>query len=232
MRNVFQFIRSVSGAALITILMMQNGTAQNAEIVYFGDPMCSWCYGISEELAKLKEAYADKAGFRVVVGGLRPNETEPMDEQLKDFLAKHWKEVNGRSGRPFAFDIMERDDFVYNTEPACRAVVTARHLKPEVEFQFFKDVQYAFYAKNEDTNEVDTYLDIAEKHGIDREEYKAYFESDDAKKATQGDFVTSAEMGVRGFPTIVLRLGDKWYLVTNGYTTFEAMDTALKTVIN
>lgn len=194
--------------------------------------MYSWCYGISEELAKLKEAYQDKAGFRVVVGGLRPNETEPMDEQLKDFLKHHWQEVNTRSGRPFAFDIMDRNDFVYNTEPACRAVVTARHLKPSAEFQFFKDVQFAFYAKNEDTHKIETYMAIAEKHGIDKEKYKTYFESDEAKKATQEDFVTSAEMGVRGFPTVILRLGDKWYLVTNGYNTFEAMNEALKTVID
>lgn len=231
MQNVIRFLKSVSCTALVVLLMMQNGTTQNAEIVYFGDPMCSWCYGVSEELAKLKEAYKDKAGFRVVVGGLRPNETEPMDEQLKDFLTHHWQEVNSRSGRPFSYEIMDRDDFIYNTEPACRAVVAARELKPGSEFDFFKDVQYAFYAKNEDTNEVDTYLSIAEKHSIDKKKFKAYFESNEAREATQGDFVTSAEMGIRGFPTVVLRLGDKWYLVTNGYTTFEAMDTALKTVL-
>lgn len=211
--------------------MTQNGTAQETEILYFGDPMCSWCYGISGELEKLKEAYEGKASFRVIVGGLRPNEVEPMDEQLKDFLSHHWKEVGERSGQPFSYDIMDRDDFVYNTEPACRAVVTARMLKPEVTFAFFKDIQRAFYAKNEDTNELETYLSIAEKYDIDKSLFKEYFESEEARQATQHDFVISAEMGIRGFPTVVLKLGEKYYLVTNGYTTFEAMDKALKTVL-
>ena len=69
-------------------------------IIYIGDPMCSWCYGIAPELAKLKEAWAGKAEFKVLMGGLRPNATEPIDQEMKDFLAHHWDEVHKRSKQP------------------------------------------------------------------------------------------------------------------------------------
>lgn len=29
-------------------------TSESLEVIYVGDPMCSWCYGIAPELDKLK----------------------------------------------------------------------------------------------------------------------------------------------------------------------------------
>ena len=48
-------------------------TTQNIEIIYVGDPMCSWCYGIAPELKKLKSHYDTKnIPFKIIVNGLRP----------------------------------------------------------------------------------------------------------------------------------------------------------------
>lgn len=62
----------------------------------------------------------------------------------KRFLREHWKEVTDKSGQQFNYGILESNEFVYNTEPPCRAAVTMRHLKPEVVFDYFVDVQKSF----------------------------------------------------------------------------------------
>jgi protein-disulfide isomerase-like protein with CxxC motif len=41
---------------------------------------------------------------------------------------------------PFNYDRLKDESLVYDTEPACRAVVVARSMKPEIELDFFKDV--------------------------------------------------------------------------------------------
>ena len=47
-------------------------------IIYIGDPMCSWCWGIAPELDRL-QAWTTLP-FDVVVGGLRPG---PSAERMR-----------------------------------------------------------------------------------------------------------------------------------------------------
>lgn len=98
-----------------------------------------------------------------------------MDAQLKGFLRHHWEEVAQRSGQPFSYELLDREDFVYDTEPAARAVVLAKQLAPERSWEMFTGIQHAFYAENRDTNELETYLELAEKLGIDRQTFAARF---------------------------------------------------------
>ena len=69
---------------------------------------------------------------RIVLGGLRPGGGEAWNEEFKGFLKHHWEEVTARSGQPFGDKLFSLDHFNYDTEPACRAVVVARGMKPEV----------------------------------------------------------------------------------------------------
>ncbi len=41
------------------------------ELIYVGDPMCSWCWGIAPQLDTLVRTHPD-IPLRIVVGGLRP----------------------------------------------------------------------------------------------------------------------------------------------------------------
>ena len=43
-----------------------------------------------------------------MIGGLRPESGPAWDEEFKEYLKHHWREVNKRSGQPFAFDLFER----------------------------------------------------------------------------------------------------------------------------
>lgn len=193
------------------------------KLIYIGDPMCSWCYGIAPELACLKDATANLAQFELIVGGLRPNESVPMDAELKEFLRHHWQDVHKASGQRFSYNILERNDFVYNTEPACRAVVTARMLKPGSEFAFFKAVQEAFYLQNADPHLVETYYPICDANGISREAFAAKWPTEALKQATLRDFQKAAQLGVRSFPTVVVQTADSLQLLAAGYARCKPM---------
>jgi len=194
------------------------------EIIYVGDPMCSWCWGISPALIQLRDHFIkEKVAFKVVVGGLRPGGGDPWDNQMKDFLKHHWEQVNERSGQPFGYDLFNLDQFNYDTEPACRAVIAARPLVKEREMEFFEAIQKKFYVESQDPNKSSFYASICDQFGINYAEFLDRFESDEVKQKTTDEFNLNRRWGVRGYPSVLLLSNDQLYQIANGFATFEDM---------
>lgn len=198
------------------------------EIIYVGDPMCSWCWGISPELNRLElAAAANGINYRIVLGGLRPTDSQEWTEEFRGFLKHHWEEVTKRSGQPFGYDLFERDHFQYNTEPSCRAVVAARNMDPELEGRFFELTQHHFYVKNNDPAETSFYEPICKELGLDFKRFTELFNSEAMKTETLADFQTNRQWGVTGYPTVIYRKGDKLFAIARGYADFDRMWAAV-----
>jgi len=191
--------------------------------------MCSWCYGFAPEISQLKKYVGDRYDFELIMGGLRPYNTETMTE-LGDFLKEHWQHVEERSGQAFDYSILKDTTFVYDTEPPARAVVVVRHLKPTAEYAFYKAVQSAFYAQNKNTHDVQTYLDIIDELGIDKKVFQKSFESDEMKALVRKDYERAAEMGVAGFPTVLIRDGETLFIVAKGYADFALLKKQIEMI--
>lgn len=196
----------------------------DTEIIYVGDPLCSWCWGISPALNRLQVAAAREGiPYRIVVGGLRPGGGDEWNEQFKDFLAHHWEEVNQRSGQPFGDALFELDDFNYDTEPPCRAVVAARLLDPAKEARFFELTQHFFYVKNNDPGALEFYRPICREIGLDFTEFSNTFNGDEAKEITEREFRMNRQWGVSGYPTVIYRKGNDMTAIARGYAEYDEL---------
>lgn len=202
------------------------------ELIYIGDPMCSWCWGFSPVLQKIRKQFQDHLAFSVIVGGLRAGTSENLTEDLKQDIRGHWTEVNKMTGQPFSFNFFNRDNFIYNTEPACRAVVTIRNLKPNLVFSYFESLHYSFYVENHDITTTEVLSNNAGKIGVDSEAFQLTFNSRKIIDETASDFETARRMGVFGFPSLVLKEAEKIIPVSNGYCTFEGLTRKLDKVLN
>ena len=80
-----------------------------------------------------------------------------------------------------------------------------------------QSVQRAFYVDGRDMRSIDTFVELAKAFGLDAAEYRNEFESDELKYATRADFQLSNEMGVKGFPSVVIRHNGQLYMVANGF---------------
>ncbi len=198
-----------------------------------GDPMCSWCWGIVPHLKKFKAEVERKgAGFSIIVGGLRPGGGDDWNQEMKNFLRHHWEEVNKRSGQPFGYELFEKDDFNYDTEPACRAVVIARNFLGERLIDFFESIQKKFYMDSEDPSQEGFYHSICQQFGIPFDRFTELFTSDKARQDTYQEFSLNRQWGVRGFPTVLLRSGRELHLITNGYADYSTMEERLEMIKN
>lgn len=194
-------------------------------IVYVGDPMCSWCWGIAPQIDELQMRCPDLP-FHVVVGGLRVGEgAEQMSDELAEFLAAHWMEVELRTRQPFDHSILKRRDWVYDTENACRAVVAMREVDESKAWPLFKRLQRAFYVEGTVLPEASgkkVLAELVQQVGGDVERFLRAFDSDASREAAWIDFAAAAHWGISGFPTVLVRNGSQGHVIANGYT--EAVD--------
>lgn len=172
-------------------------------LVYFADPMCSWCWGFAPVAEAALERFGAEAPLLLFLGGLRPGTTEPLDEAGKQTIREHWEHVHEASGQPFDHDFFARDGFVYDTEPPCRAVVAVRRVAPGTALAFLHHLQRAFYGANRDVTDRATLCDLAEEFGMAREAFAESFDAEETRRETIQDFTTARRLGITGYPTLL-----------------------------
>ena len=199
-------------------------------LIYFSDPMCSWCYGFSPVIEQIRQSFGRALPMRVVMGGLRPGTETPMTEEAKLEIADHWTHVQEATGLPFNGSGMSAPGFVYDTDPAARAVVVARRDGEEMAAAFLGRTQQAFYAEGRDVTTCEVLAEIAEELGLDREPFLAAWASDEIKQETWRDYAISQRAGVTGFPTLVAGPDEAgvYGVVTRGFAPGDQVVGILK----
>lgn len=198
-----------------------------ARLLYVMDPMCSWCWGFAPVAAALIEQ-ARQAGVetRVVAGGLRTG-SSALDASTRRYILEHWQAVNEATGQPFQIEGAMPDGFVYDTEPACRALVTARSLDPALVWPLLGLIQQGFYQRGEDVTLAPNLVALAEQAGYDRAQFSAALTSPEQRSATAADFTWVQDLGIAGFPTLLAERNGQLALLTNGYQPLESLEPLL-----
>jgi putative protein-disulfide isomerase len=191
-------------------------------LIYIADPMCSWCYGFAKTIDALLAEPGDTAPLQLalMMGGLRPFTTEPITPERADEIFGHWAHVADASGQPFAqapHTALHEPGFVYDTEPASRAVITVRTLWPQHGWKYLHAVQKAFYAEGRNVTRPEVLADVAEQLGLPRADFARTFAAEPTRDATRADFAQAQAWGIRGFPALVLDQGERLQLVCQGY---------------
>ncbi|EMV8751942.1 DsbA family protein [Escherichia coli] len=210
---------------------MRNGLA----VHYIGDPMCSWCWGISPTVSEVA-AFCEAEGieFSITMGGLRAGGGDQWNAAFKNFLRNEWSHIAQVTGQPFGLTLLDEKHFDYDTEPACRAVVTVQllqaknHLSDSTALRFFSAVQRKFYVEGKDPNITEFYAGICADMDLDFEEFRASFESEEAKKAVKQAFVRCRQWGVRSFPTLLLERDAETTILAAGFVTAEQVLSRLR----
>lgn len=206
-------------------------------LIYVADPMCSWCYGFGPELQALLDEFPEQR-LHLVLGGLRAYNTRLLDATMRKTLVHHWGEVERASGQPFDRRLLEREDFVYDTEPACRAVVTVRERDPVLAWPMFHAIQCAFYAQARDVTRPEVLVEVYEEVRSDQhangsaEDFLQALQSDAIKAATRTDFQRAHEWEVRGFPTLFAERAGHYALLASGYARAAALIERARTFFN
>lgn len=188
-------------------------------MIYFADPMCSWCWGFAPVIGAITDYFGAAAPVRLVLGGLRPGTTAPLDAGSRDSLRTHWVHVHEAAGQAFDDGFFQREGFIYDTDPACRAITVIRRKHPARALEALHRLQEAFYAHNRDITHEDELTGIAVAMGLDATAFRTAFNSDETRQETHRQYAISQQTGVTGFPTLIASMGggEPYAMVTQGF---------------
>ena len=200
------------------------------ELLYFANPMCSWCWGFAPIIARLQREHADAVRLTVALGSLGHGRG-PMRPQDKAAVREHWEHVTVLTGQPFDFAFFEREGFVYDTEPPCRALLVLRGRHPELALPYLHALHRAFYAENRDITRADELRRIAEDLGADGATFAQDFADPAAAAATAEEFVQTARLGVVGYPTLLALTDGRAAVLSLGCRPYAEVEAALRPLL-
>lgn len=198
------------------------------KITMFADPMCSWCYGFSPVMQKLRLVLAQNFELQLVMGGLRAAK-HPMSEQQRHEIQSHWLKVQAATDRAFDFQHCLPDGFIYNTLPACRAVAVLFCVEPTLAWNYLDALHTAFYERGLDITDDGNLVDVATNLGLPEKSFAAAIQDPAADDALQADLQLTVDNGVTGFPSLLIELAGKngkpdyKRLLVVGYEPYESV---------
>lgn len=212
----------------------QSASKVQTTIHYVGDPMCSWCWGISPAVhAAQKYAAQAGLGFDITMGGLRVGGGDPWNDEFKGFLRREWGNIHDKTGQPMSYKILEKESFNYDTEPPSRAFAiaqamhTAGALSQQKLLDFYTAIQRSFYVDGLDPKDVSFYQTACSEVGIDFVAFAQQFDSANARTLVKAQFSRAQQWGVRSFPTILLQKGEEMKAIAVGYVTAGELQARL-----
>ncbi len=192
-------------------------------LVYIADPMCSWCWGFSPVLEEIRRHYEGRVSFQLMLGGLRPGNTERFDASRRAYILNHWHAVHNRTGQPFNFEFQMGPNFIYDTDPASRAIGVIRKLMSGKEWDFLKRIQKAFYVQNADVTSSEILGNLALELGMDPLQFSRTFQDSKTKELVWDEFDQARQFGVDGFPTLIGLYGKTVSTLMHGFQDFETL---------
>lgn len=203
-----------------------------AELLYFHDPMCSWCWAFRPAFKALRAQLPADLTLRRVVGGLAPDNDQPMPEEMRTKVKGYWRTIQETvPGTRFNFAFWENCTPRRSTYNACRAVLAAAQLSSKHEDLMIEAIQQAYYLDARNPSDVDTLIDLAGKIGLDRERFSAEIASDAVEAQMREEVAFARRAPIHGFPSLIVRTESGLQPVDIDYRDAEPMRKQIDAIL-
>ena len=178
---------------------------KSSTLYYIHDPMCSWCWGFSQTWGLLAQSLPNEVEIRYVLGGLAPDNNQPMDTRTRAYIQHQWRMIQQQiPGVQFNFDFWEACQPKRSTYIACRAVIAAKNQHPKYEVPMIRAIQQAYYLQAQNPSEKTTLIQLAKALNLDVEQFSQDLVGEATQQQLNQDIMLAKSLGVRSFPSLVL----------------------------
>ena len=205
------------------------------ELIYLFDPLCGWCYGFGNQLKIFKDTFEGKLSFTAISGGMvTGSRVGPLLEiapYIKDSIPRVEQLSGVKFGSAFLEDLHGPGKTILDSTPPSKAFVILKEAFPLQQVEIAHAIQEIFYRQGLDLNLADSYGALCQSLGFDLNQFTANFQGLDYQLATKDAFSDAARYGVSGYPTVILRYGDTYFMVSSGFTTAETLRETMQRII-
>lgn len=201
-----------------------------AEILYATDPICSHCWALEPAWRKLLYHYGANVKFRHVYGGLLPGWQGFQDAgagiRKPADVAPHWAEVAQHYGQPIDPSVWLTDPLDSSYPPSI-AVHAVRMLAPEHEETFLRRIREALFLEAKNIACFELLAEYAQALGIDGQQFTTLYQSGVAEACFRRDLAEVRQLGVLGFPTLIIQANAGKRAVLHGSQPYARLEQAL-----
>jgi predicted DsbA family dithiol-disulfide isomerase len=147
-------------------------------------------------------------------------------------IANHWVEASERHGMPVkieGFKLFTKEQ--PSTYPQNIAYKAAQIQDEVLANRFLRRIREASAAEAQQTNLTEVLVELASEVGLDISRFLDDFTSGKAKAAFEEDLYTTAQFRAHGFPTFLIRYGEKSTLL-RGYQNYNNFKAVINQVTN
>jgi putative protein-disulfide isomerase len=183
-----------------------------ATLYYAHDPMCSWCWGFRPAWQALREQLPPQIKVHRLLGGLAPDNDQPMEEAMRRQLQGTWRRIQARiPDTRFNFDFWELCRPRRATYPACRAVIAAREFGAQWEEPMIVAIQQAYYLQARNPSNPSTLIELAQEIGLDGPAFHQTLTAESTNRQLAQEIAVCREYGLTSFPSLALDVaGSRW----------------------
>lgn len=202
------------------------------ELLYFHDPMCSWCWAFRSVWTDLCNQLPRDLTVRRVVGGLAPDSDEPMAPDMHLKLKGIWQTIQERvPGTQFNFAFWEKCTPRRSTYNACRAVLAVARLSPMDEERMSHAIQQAYYLDARNPSDISTLVDLAVEIGLDRTLFAAEIQGTAVQMQLHDEITFARSAPINGFPSLVVHTPSGLHPVNLDYRDAAPMLLQIESIL-
>ena len=169
--------------------------------------MCSWCWAFKPIWDSVKEALLGKIELEYLLGGLAPDNNQPMPIETREYVKGNWKRIQEMiPDTRFNYDFWTSCEPKRSTYPACRAVICAKQQHPDFENLMIYGIQKSYYLEAQNPSNEDVLINIAENLGLDIEKFKMALKSSQVNEILLDEIKLTRSMDMNSMPSLVLQI--------------------------
>jgi putative protein-disulfide isomerase len=190
-------------------------------VIFVTDPLCSWCWGMAPDIARIRKTLSGRMDFDFALGGINVGNAAPLrDSALPRFRAL-WEEVSAVTGQRFCGRLPSDPGFIYNSRPACAGVMAARMIRDAPPFDFLESLQRAFFLEARNVTSTNVMAGIAVECGLDETTFLETLASAEIGASVAIEMDGCRSYGTRALPAVLVETEVGRRLFAGGYVSYE-----------
>ena len=194
-------------------------------LIYVYDALCGWCYGFSPVIRRFHDTYHDQFTFDVMSGGMMTGpRSQPISESMgyvRSALQIVEEQTGVEFGQAYVENILDPGTYISDSSKPGQAMTLFRVLQTGRDIEFAATLQNALYRDGIDLNVDAHYGPLVEPYGVDPDEFVAHLNDAAIIDQTTQEFSLVAQMGINGFPSVIIEKGEELFLVARGYLPYD-----------
>lgn len=207
-------------------------------LIYCYDAYCGWCYGFSNVINAVENAFAAQLDFEVLSGGMILPQQPVHINATASYIQQAYKTVEEYTGVKFGNDYLwhinnpQLSDWFPNSMKPAVALSIFKEIEPEKQIEFATDLQYALHFEGRDLTDDEAYRHLLEKYSIEPDAFYSKLKSTEYSDKAKYEFSLCKQLNVTGFPCVFIQsASNKFYLIAKGYTSFKNIKQRIENVL-